>query len=93
MQDDDNRDELLHVKSKTKDIGLLSFRLYNKKGHRFENLSKEDYETFINLKNNKNIINQKADKGNSVVIIDHMSYISKMEELLSDRSKFVKIQS
>ena len=65
MQNDDNKDKLLHLKSKIKDIGLSSFRIYNKKDHGFENLSKKEYEAFINLKNNKSIIIQKADKGNS----------------------------
>ena len=93
MQGDDNKDELLHLKSKIKEIGLLSFRLYNKKDHRFENLAKEEYKAFINLKNNKNIIIQKADfKCNSVVIIDRASYIVKMEKLLSDRSKFMRVE-
>ena len=55
LQDDHNKEELLHLKSKIKDIGLSSFRLKNKKDHRFENLFKEIYEAFINLKNNKNI--------------------------------------
>ena len=41
QDDDDNKDELLHLKSKIKDIGLSSFRLHNKKDHRFENLSRE----------------------------------------------------
>ena len=55
LQNDDNKDELLHLKSKIKDIGLSSFRLYNKKDHLFENLSKEGHEAFINLKNYKSI--------------------------------------
>ena len=91
LQENDNKDELLHLKSKVKVISLSSFRLYNKKDHRSENLSKKDCETFINLKNDKNII-QKTDKGNSVVTIDLISYIVKMEELLSDRSKFMKVE-
>ena len=60
-------DALMHWKSKIKDVGLSSFRLYNKKDHRFENLTEDEYEAFLNLKSNKNIIIQKADKGNSVV--------------------------
>ena len=44
------------------------------------------------MKNNKNIIIQEADKGNSVVIIDRMSYIVKMEELFSDRNKFMNVE-
>ena len=92
MHHDDNKDELFHLKSKVKDICLLSFRLYNKKYYRLENLYEEEYEAFINLKNNENVNIQKANKGNSVVIIDRMSYIEKIEELLSDRSKFMKVE-
>ena len=92
LHHDDNKDELFHLKSKVKDIYLLSFRLYNKKYYRLENLYEEEYEAFINLKNNENVNIQKANKGNSVVIIDRMSYIVKKEELLSDRSKFMKVE-
>ena len=35
-------DALMHLKSKIKDVGLSSFRLYNKKkDHRFENLTED----------------------------------------------------
>ena len=69
----DINDSLIYSKSNIKNIGWSSFRLYNKKGHRFENLSEQEYKAFINLQGNKNIIIQKADKGNSVVVIDHFS--------------------
>ena len=78
----------MHLKSKIKDVGLSSSRSYNKKDHRFENLT----EAFLNLKSNKNIIIQKSDKGNNVVAIDRLKYVHKMEELLSDRRKFIKIE-
>ena len=74
-------DALMHLKSKIKDVGLSSFRLYNKKDHCFENLTEDEYEAFLNLKSNKNIIIQKADKGNSVVVIDRLKHVCKMEEL------------
>ena len=48
--------------------------------------------SFVLSRKNKNITIQKADKGNSVVIINRMIYILKMEELLSDRSKFTKVE-
>ena len=83
---------LMHFKSKTKDVGLSSFRLFNKKDHRFESLTEDEYEAFLNLKSNANIIIQNAGKGNSVVVIDRLKYVRKMEELLSDRSKSVKIE-
>ena len=52
------------------DVGLSSYRIYNKKDHRYENLSLEGYDDFIKLGSNESIIIQKADKGNSVVIIN-----------------------
>ena len=90
VDENDINDLLIHLKSKIKDVGLSSFRFYNKGDHGFENLY-EEYEAFLNLQSNKNIIIQKADKGNSVVVIDRLSYINEMEKLLSDHSKFAKI--
>ena len=66
--------------------------MYNKKDHRFENLTEDEYEAFLDLKSNKNTIIQKADKRNSVVVIDGLKNVHKMEKLLSDCSKFVKIE-
>ena len=88
----DDDDALMHLKSKIKEVGLSSFRLYNKKDHLFQNLTEDEHEAFLNLKSNKNIIIQQVDKGNSVVVIDHLKYVCKTEELLSDCSKFVKIE-
>ena len=54
-------------------------------------MSTEEYDAFVNLSNNKGLIIQKADKGNTVVLLDHSSYVTPMEELLSDKSKFAKV--
>ena len=84
VYDSDNKDEsFLHVTSKIKNVGLSSYRIYNKKDQRFENLSQEEYDAFINLSNDKNIIIQKSDKGNIVVIIDRANYLKEMEKILS----------
>ena len=91
MNEDAVKDSLTHLQARLKDIGLSSFRLYNKKDHRFENLTPAEYEAFLGLANNENIIVQKADKGNTVVIVDKLSYVQKMEDLLSDTSKFTKV--
>ena len=79
------------MKSKIKDVSFSSLRFYKEKDQRFENLSEEEHEDFINLQSNKNIITQKAGKGNSVVVIVRLSYVNKMEKLLSHHSKFFKI--
>ena len=92
MNEDEVKDTLVYLKSRLKDAGLSSFRLYNKKDHRFENLTRDEYEAFVALASNDSIIIQKADKGNTVVIVDKALYIQKMEILLADTSKFVKVQ-
>ena len=51
----------LHLKSKIKDVGLSSYRIYNKKAYRYENLSRKEYDAFVNLSNNKDLLVQKAD--------------------------------
>ena len=40
------------------------------------------------MSKNKNIVIQKADKGNTIVILDKISYISAIEEILNDHTKF-----
>ena len=52
-----------------------------------QNLSKEEFDA---LKNLKQILLQKSDKGNSIVIVDRDVHIKKMENFLSDESKFQK---
>ena len=43
------------------------------------------------MSKNKNIVIQKAHKGNTVVILDKCSHISTIEEILNDNSKFCKL--
>ena len=87
----DKDESLLHLKSKIKDVGLSSYRVYNKKDYRYENPSPEECDAFVNLSNNKGLIIQKADKVNTVVLLGRSSYVTQMEELPSDKSKFVKV--
>ena len=39
----------------------------------------------------KNIIIQKSDKGNSVLLMDRDDYINRMETLISDPARFQKL--
>ena len=70
------------MKTKTKETALSSFRQYNKSPQ--QNLSKEELAALASLSKNKDIVIQKSDKGNSVVIVDKETYIKGMENLLSD---------
>ena len=44
-----------------------------------------------NLRKNKDIVVTKADKGNGVVILDRKLYNNAIEEIISDSSKFEKL--
>ena len=55
-------------------------------------LNSDEAKALINLTKQKDIIIQKADKGNTVVILDKESYTEKMNELLSDSSKFESLE-
>ena len=55
-----------------------------------ENLSKKELESLKNLGKNPDIIIQKSDKGNSVVILDKKVYLKKMNEMLNINEQFLK---
>ena len=76
------------MKTKTKETALSLFRQYKKNPQ--QNLSKQELTALTNLSKNKDIVIQKSDKGNSVVIVDKDTYIKRMENLLSDQRKFEK---
>ena len=56
------------------------------------NLSIDEAKALKNVTKQKDIIIQKADKEDTIVILDKESYIEKMKELLSGRSKFERLQ-
>ena len=84
-----SNEDLDVMKTKPKETALSSFRQYNKNPQ--QNLSKEELTALINLSKNKDIIIQKSDKGNSVVIVNKGTYIKRMENLLSDQREFEKV--
>ena len=56
-----------------------------------ENLSREEVNALNNLVKNKDLLIQKADKGNNVVILNRRDYISKLSKILEDNSKFKRV--
>ena len=92
IRDLDNlpNEDLDFVKVKTKEAALSFYRYYNNNVPN-NNLSKEVFIALQNLSKNKNLIIQKSDKGNSVVIVDREDYIKKMNDILNDKKKFWKI--
>ena len=68
---------------------LFAFTSFRDSGKIIENnLSEEEHLTLEDLIKNRDLIIQKADKGNIVVILNENNYISKTKEILSDSSKF-----
>ena len=84
-----SNENLDFVKTRTKEAALSSYRNYNNTVP--QGLSKEDFLALQNLRKNKNIVIQRSDKGNSVVVVDKADYLDKMDNLLNDTRKFEKI--
>ena len=55
------------------------------------NITPKELKALRNLSSRKDIIIQKADKGNSVVILNKTDYIKRMTEMLLDIDKFKKL--
>ena len=52
-----------------------------------ENLTASEFKALRHLSKNKNIVIQKADKGDTIVILDKISYMSVIEEILNESLK------
>ena len=85
------KEELVFAKNELKHIAFSSYKTFNKKSHKFENITQPENQVFLELVDNDNIIIQKADKGNVIVIVDKTSYFTKMNSILCDESKFKKV--
>ena len=83
--------ELVFAKNELRHIAYSSFKAYNKKEHKFENISKLEHKAFLELLELKDLIIQKADKGNVIVVIDKCTYFTKMSTILNDETKFIKV--
>ena len=78
------------------DFKLKMLNLYNRyisgffkqRKHHHADMSKELMEVHNSLRNDNSIIVTKPDKGNGVVVLNRTDYVSKMEDILSDASKF-----
>ena len=53
--------------------------------------SKKELESLKNLRKNPDIVIQKSDKSNFVVILDKKVYLEKMKEMLNKNDQFLKL--
>ena len=78
------------------DISLTNIRLLDTALTSYQSFSNdrdppENLKAFKHLSKSKNIVIQKAEKDNTVVILDKCSHISAIEEILNGNSKFSKL--
>ena len=81
--------EIEKVKTEVKKEAYSSFGNYNFWNKL--NISKEEFFALKGLSSNKDIILQKVDKGNSVVLVNKAVNTKRMKELLLNVSKFKEI--
>ena len=79
-------------KAKLKDTVLPSHKIILNDNCKYENnFSSEQLSSLKTLMRNKNIVIQKADKGNPIVIIDKENYIQGAKNIIADSSKFIPL--
>ena len=84
-------EDICVIKVRLLDTALTSYQNFSSDREPPENLTSSEFKALKRLSKNKDIVIQKADKGNTVVILDKCSYISAIEEILNDNSKFSKL--
>ena len=82
-------DNLDFIKTRIKDTTLTSFRNYNANVR--QHLSNEEFEALKSLSADYNLVIQKGNKSNSVVIVEKDVYVRHMETILSDLNKSEKV--
>ena len=76
-------------RSRLKDSAFSSYNDTGKKTLE-KNLPKEEYDAVKIFLKNKNIVVQKMDKGNTVVILNRKDYVCKMKNILNEKASFKK---
>ena len=66
--------DLANVKARLQDTAFTSYSAFNKDNSPPSNLSNNEFESLSKLKNENNVVIQKADKGNTIVILDKDVY-------------------
>lgn len=78
------------VKTKLKEVAISSFYNFNYSHNNKDNsLSSEEFSALETLGGKRDLIIQKSDKGNSVVLLDRNVYLERMEQIVSDTNKFL----
>ena len=85
-----SNENLEFLKTKIKDVALSSLRYFNLNVP--QHLSDSEFQALKNLSRlNKEVIIQKSEKGNSVILVNKSDYIRHIEGILKDVNKFEKV--
>ena len=76
------------IKARLLDTALSSYESFSRDQILSENLTDSEFKALWHLSKNKNIVIQKADKGNTIMNLYKTSYISAIEEILNGQTKF-----
>ena len=79
------------VKACLQNTEFKSCSVFNKDNSPPFNLIKDEFESLCKLKNENNLVIQKVDKGNTIVILDKDSYLEWAKTLSKSSSKFNNI--
>ena len=91
-QENLHSEDLSLIKARLLDTALSSYESFSRDQSPSENLTESEFKALKHLSKNKNIVIQKADKGNTIVILDKISYIRAIEEILNDHTKFSNLK-
>ena len=91
-QENLHSENLSLIKARLLDTALSSYESFSRDQSPSENVTASEFKTLRHLSENKNIVIKKADKGNTIVLLDKISYISAIEEILNDHTKFPNLE-
>ena len=78
------------VTSRLRDSAYSSFKQVSRISDK--TVSREEVKALNNLVKKKDLVIQKAHKGNNIIILNRSDYISKLSKILEDTSKFKRIK-
>ena len=79
--------DLASVKARLQDTAFTSYSAFNKDNSLPSNLSNNELESLCKLENESNLLIQKANKGNTFIILDKDSYLKSVQIILQGSSK------
>ena len=82
----------INLHARLKNVAVTSLSRFKQSNRLEKNLTDEELDALNNLVQNNNIVIQKSDKGNTVVLCDKTAYLERMKELIEDDTKFTDLR-